>query len=851
MCRNRFSQLEVEDVDESFHLSPTDVALTTRPTAKQPDSVDVFELEAERAFDDAFAVFCFFEDLHRIQDQIRKTWENCESGKITLVAATTVTETAVHMIRRAEQDLCIAIFPHEPTDDAYQSLAGMMILVDSFNKGLNPMEGGSGVEVTPFDDFIFLPAARILLKFIQVAAMSNAAEVKWPAPIPPLTFNYIHDPSKVDKPEHKKLQHDDQVLSQVLLDLQLPDKARKYSTEFKDPNKAMAGMVNPPHEDIFLRTLRPVWAEGKVSVTAVVVAQAILDILDTCKVPQFYRHLKYAHQHESESFKFKQLPGRGLSTGDLNWPNSGTQFLMEAFKLMRCVEIPGLPMMKTMMLQVSTTPKMYTWDNAPPQVRAIMDPEMRPPPKISAAIASMNLKFIQPAPADDFALVHNPMYSGSVMLKLLLNYHDAGLSLANHHLSIFATAHLYNALRQLRMLPDTTRWPLMERIMELHKRAIFADLIPTRTRDIADRLSYRLDVKNKQKRFYEDEKYKLREPSSTQVLRSMLDTEAPSSRVLWQIEHHTEQVAADKMKAPSSVVVKTSKSIQPHRQWVTLEGFFKSLSDAFSQPLDDLSIDYIRLTKHCIRLLDNFRKMWNAELQAQGVPVNFESQREGANTNDIGHLVLCLEAFEEAKKVREMGLYTYRPGEGEEKGSKSRHNDDLDDEFRHGMGLLVASKVVKSFLAREDGDFRYPLARPQDAVALDAADNPSKFEVPYSIRRITSAAELQTLLSSTTYAIVDFYTDYDGTHVKTAPNFGGLAFEYGIPGVLEFARANMDDLADVAKKYCQSGGEVETFVFLKEGKQVAVNGRSVIKGADKRGLMAAAEKLGGLAKKRA
>jgi thioredoxin 1 len=39
-------------------------------------------------------------------------------------------------------------------------------------------------------------------------------------------------------------------------------------------------------------------------------------------------------------------------------------------------------------------------------------------------------------------------------------------------------------------------------------------------------------------------------------------------------------------------------------------------------------------------------------------------------------------------------------------------------------------------------------------------------------------------------------------------------------------------------------------MFFKDGKQVAVNGNKMIQGADVRSLNGAAEKLGGLAKKR-
>ena len=42
-----------------------------------------------------------------------------------------------------------------------------------------------------------------------------------------------------------------------------------------------------------------------------------------------------------------------------------------------------------------------------------------------------------------------------------------------------------------------------------------------------------------------------------------------------------------------------------------------------------------------------------------------------------------------------------------------------------------------------------------------------------------------------------------------------------------------------------------TFLFFKDGRQVAVNGQAAIQGADPRALGAAAEKLGSLATKRA
>lgn len=62
--RNGFSALEVEDVDDAFEISPTDVALATGALSTNANAVDVYILEEDKAFAENFAIFCFFEDLH-------------------------------------------------------------------------------------------------------------------------------------------------------------------------------------------------------------------------------------------------------------------------------------------------------------------------------------------------------------------------------------------------------------------------------------------------------------------------------------------------------------------------------------------------------------------------------------------------------------------------------------------------------------------------------------------------------------------------------------------------------------------------------------------------------------------
>ncbi|RYP17475.1 hypothetical protein DL767_010014 [Monosporascus sp. MG133] len=72
-------------------------------------------------------------------------------------------------IHRAEQDIYSTLLTTNPDDHGYKDLVGMMILVESVAKGLNLMDFVSGVDVTRFDDFIFLQTARTPLKFVMIA----------------------------------------------------------------------------------------------------------------------------------------------------------------------------------------------------------------------------------------------------------------------------------------------------------------------------------------------------------------------------------------------------------------------------------------------------------------------------------------------------------------------------------------------------------------------------------------------------------------------------------------------------------------------------------------------------------
>lgn len=118
-----------------------------------------------------------------------------------------------------------------------------------------------------------------------------------------------------------------------------------------------------------------------------------------------------------------------------------------------------------------------------------------------------------------------------------------------------------------------------------------------------------------------------------------------------------------------------------------------------------------------------------------------------------------------------------------------------------------------------------------------------------AVKHISSHHEFDELLKSTRYVITDFYADWCGPCKAIAPHYTNMASTFSIPGFLAFAKVNVDNVQSVAVKYGVSA--MPTFLFFKDGNQVAVNGQAMIQGANLPSLNQAAEKMARLAKEKA
>ena len=82
------------------------------------------------------------------------------------------------------------------------------------------------------------------------------------------------------------------------------------------------------------------------------------------------------------------------------------------------------------------------------------------------------------------------LYGGTLKFSLALDMEMAGITLADHHSTIFAMAHLYNICRQTETIHGECPEP--DRIIQLHIGQLFAGQLTTRPFECHTRLSIRM-----------------------------------------------------------------------------------------------------------------------------------------------------------------------------------------------------------------------------------------------------------------------------------------------------------------------------------------------------------------------
>ncbi|OTA57920.1 hypothetical protein K449DRAFT_398140 [Hypoxylon sp. EC38] len=689
--QNRFSQLTVDEIDNSFDLTATQVAISTTKQAKgqQPRSVDVFELEAEKELDNIFAIFCFLEYSHRIKDHVEQAWDDHRSGTISFVAASIITHAAMCGIRREEEDVCAIVFSKEPND------VGFIKMLQAMSPVLFKLEGPvSNEKFQPVNPDTLSAFGFLFTPFILLKAITTPND-PWPPHITPLSLLQLMEPETRDLPEIKNEIQQDQILSQLLVAMAEMDLIEKHLVELGNDTPSLG---NSTQEDIFTSTMRPLW-KGKMTVASIVASQIILDVLEINDyAPAFHEKLMDFHAYAHESLDFGRLEdGQILTARHIKWPQSSINLLLEIYEallLIRCAGPEGP--------RENIPHEALTYENAHVMVKTLFECdckkkgiELGSPEELSEKIRAQNLRFIEEAPEPNFAMLQNPLYLGALAFKLAIQYEEAGIIAANAHLSVFTCAHIYNALRQLCGM--SLKWPVMEAVIEAQKRPIFANSIPTTVAAIMNRISLRRK---------DTEKAKFDCRPCSEAFRSLLADKDTPAKALYPIEEYIESVES-KAQSDARATKRAPRTRKGPRNF-TADRLLNSLQEHVPQMLDEMSIDYACLTKRCNRLILEIMRLHVADLEARGIPNALNLDRMSSENKKLSVKFLGL-FLKDLRTIKDAGATSKRLGARSKREETSSQGSKATDEELYGSCLSGAHKVFKKFLAEEDIEFRVPL----------------------------------------------------------------------------------------------------------------------------------------------
>ena len=186
------------------------------------------------------------------------------------------TNAAFDLVRQSEEDLIAQAPQLIDRKRSWDTIAIVIFYAEAFEQGICPearLNTIASLQITPFDDFIYLSTARILMKFTFMANIPSDCDLGYPMPCPPLRFGYISRPELLDLPGMEKKEQEDLILSRLIIDRQLWNTWRDAASKLPDATP-------PPLEDELSKSLDELMRNGILSVALVFEAQVFLDIQD-------------------------------------------------------------------------------------------------------------------------------------------------------------------------------------------------------------------------------------------------------------------------------------------------------------------------------------------------------------------------------------------------------------------------------------------------------------------------------------------------------------------------------------------------------------------------------------------
>lgn len=635
-------------MDESVDSS------SSAPAPKRPNETYDFE-DAQPENESLFARFCLFEDIHTVQKKIQATWKRFANGEISLAVANIATQAGLDIVKRLEKEV-MDVVPVEDGLEGYFGLAAPLLLVEAQSRGDDLRDipkYRDGLKQGQFDEFLYISTWDTLQKFCETATMWRKAEFAWPPwPCRPLELSYVSEPDLFHRPEIQKRVDDDRFLTQILVDSLLLDErmAHYYAVHSGEFRGIDYRHDRPLVHDELSQCVIPL-AEGQdISLHAVFTAQIVLDVSHICgRNSQSLARaaLREASDHADRVFPHKMDEEGEIDDLDIAWLSDDEQAGLAVYKLAsNYFANPPIEAVKRYFLRELAVKD--PWASMTRRLKSVVVEKVRTsgldPDNLSKEhswMANMTL----PAHSEDpeFELNNNALFAGSTMVELIMCLEAAGLCIANTHLTIFTTAHLYNALRKMGV--TDINWPAMNRVIDVHKATIFANDIPRTSQEILRRLQYRtgltLKTKLTKKTAKRVEDALLLKPSAaSEAFRQALEKRDSIEHTMLLLENQLDDRSMQPYQPRTSLA---QSRLQKQRQ--SPAQLLSRLEEYLPEVLEDMQIDYITLTKTCNALMVAVQKALEEEhgLKLVDLP---RITNEGFHVKNVEYMFLLLQVFE-------------------------------------------------------------------------------------------------------------------------------------------------------------------------------------------------------------
>ena len=549
---NQFAALAVEEPRELQE---------TQPQARQ-----IVEYEIEEYDDDEeeiflsqmfFNAFCLFEDLHNMRAFIAQTWSEYRDGKIDLMNAAVVTDTALQLAKQLVQEL-VANWPEIQDDLTIQELVYVTACSARGKSSADQPDPGIpyNLEMADVADWCYLPTFILLVSF---------QDVLQPGEVPVYKKGYfgVYDSrAKRDKMTASQRFHEDKI---ILLQL-LPDFSFLQRIKLK-----------PPVEDEITRGVIDFVKNKKIPLWLSFAAQIFLDV---------HHELRYSN---AKAFGDLRLSGLRIK-----------KIIEEYWELSKSFPKPQFwpKEGESIIKHIHSTVEAWVLDD----------------PILSLKTRGFPPNLVPEQEKHDLLRQH-PVLCGLTMFHLNLRMQEIGLCLINQWYDVVQMAYLYNLVLQTGV--TTLSWPDISSFISMHgEEHIFIGPKPNTAQEsfkklqivtgISSASNFARDSRNRGRWHRPDGKSRLIQPT-TAVANIFRDRYCAAGRTKISIENidklldEISQSTSAKDNEVSGPILLRHKWTKSHRI-ATLQ-LLAAIKDALYVEEPKLLFNYFGMHKRCIELL--------------------------------------------------------------------------------------------------------------------------------------------------------------------------------------------------------------------------------------------------------